>query len=176
MRAFRPIQQTQPPPPQKSPSQSTPCKKLPQTFPTPSAGGHILVPMPSFTRLRRHPDFAGFFDLVHPFFWPVLFWQLIRASKYIAKLGCREALVDVNGWGFVTIAFLGDRDPSPSAYRPLVATRKAWDDPCWSTSLPVDLLPEAQPLFFPCTGGGSGRAQSALTKGVCTFTPHADTS
>ncbi|WP_035592011.1 MULTISPECIES: hypothetical protein [Hyphomonas] len=127
-------------------------------------------------RLRRHPDFAGFFDLVHPFFWPVLFWQLIRASKYIATLGCREALVDVNWWGFVTIAFLGDRDPSPSAYRPLAPTRKPWSDPVWSSSVPADLLPEARRLIFPCTSGGSGRARSALTKGASALTATADTS
>jgi len=127
-------------------------------------------------RLRRHPDFAGFFDLVHPFFWPVLFWQLIRASKYIATLGCREALVDVNGWGFVTIAFLGDRDPSPSAYRPPVPTRAHWSDPVWSSSLPAVFSTDDAQLICPRTCGGSGRAPSALTKGASALTPHADTS
>jgi len=138
--------------------------------------------MPSLMRLRRHTDFAGFFDLVHPFFWPVLFWQLIRASKYIATLGCREALVDVNWWGQVTIAFLGDRDPSPSAYRPLEPARAHWSDPCWSTSVPADLLPETQRLICPRTCGGFERKAFARQtpregmKGAFTPKATADTS
>ncbi|ABI76977.1 hypothetical protein HNE_0917 [Hyphomonas neptunium ATCC 15444] len=106
----------------------------------------------------------------------MLFWQLIRASKYIAALGCREALVDVNGWGFVTIAFLGDRDPSPSAYRPLEPTRAHWSDPVWSSSTPDEFASDATRLIFPCANGGSGRAQSALTTGAYALTAHADTS
>lgn len=132
--------------------------------------------MTSFARLRRHPDFAGFFELVSPFFWPVLFWQLMRASKLIARLGSREALVDVSWWGGITIAFLGDRPPNPSGYRPLVPTRKAWSDPVWSSAMPTEFCPEAQPLFFPRANGGSGRSRSGLTKGACAPAANADTS
>ncbi|PKP82222.1 MAG: hypothetical protein CVT79_08010 [Alphaproteobacteria bacterium HGW-Alphaproteobacteria-18] len=133
--------------------------------------------MTMLAALRRHPDFAGFFDLVHAFFWPVLAWQLVRASKQIAALGCGESLVRVHWWGGITIAYLGDRAPDPSAYRPLAPTRKAWDDPCWSTSLPAEInTDEAHNLIFPCASGGSGRPRSGLTKGACTLSAHADTS
>lgn len=132
--------------------------------------------MPSFARLRRHPAFAGFFDLVHPFFWPVLFWQLVRVSKEIAALGCGESLVQVHWWGGITIAYLGDRAPDPSAYRPLPPSRPAWNDPCWSTAVPAFLNAEARAAIFPCFSGGSGSPRSGLTKGASALSPTADTS
>jgi hypothetical protein len=32
--------------------------------------------MVSFTALRQHPRFGRFFEVVHPFFWPVIWWTL----------------------------------------------------------------------------------------------------
>ncbi|MFN3610231.1 MAG: hypothetical protein ACK4Y9_14310 [Hyphomonas sp.] len=55
--------------------------------------------------------------------------------------------------------------------------RKAWDDPCWATAIPTLLnTDDTHHFIFPCIRGGSGRAQSALTKGACTLTAKADTS
>lgn len=59
--------------------------------------------MTMLAAIRRHPDFAGFFELVMPLFWPMLAWQLVR----------------VHWWGGITIAYFGDRAPDPSAYRPI---------------------------------------------------------
>lgn len=151
-------------------------QKIPANLFRPPAACVYTAPMPSFARLRRHPGFAAFFDVVHPFFWPVLFWQLVRASKQIAALGCGESLVRVHWWGGITIAYLGDRAPDPSAYRPLAPSRPAWDDPCWSTAVPAFLNAGARAAIFPCFSGGSGRPRSGLTKGACALAARPDTS
>ncbi|MFN4185952.1 MAG: hypothetical protein ACK4M6_14335, partial [Hyphomonas sp.] len=91
--------------------------------------------------------------------------------------GSREALVTVHWWGGIDITYYGDPAPRPSACRPLVPVRKAWDDPAWATALPAEInADEPHPLFFPCASGGSGRPRSGLTKGASALTPHADTS
>jgi len=33
-------------------------------------------PMSRFLSIRNDPLFRRYFDAVHPFFWPVLYWQL----------------------------------------------------------------------------------------------------
>ncbi|WP_291049965.1 hypothetical protein [Hyphomonas sp.] len=113
---------------------------------------------------------------MHPFFWPVLIWQLGRAVAQVRAAGRQGALLRVMWWGGVRIEYLGDAAPSPSAYRPVEPTRKAWDDPVWSSDLPADLLTEAQRSIFPCTCGGSGRPRSGLTKGASALSPITDTS
>lgn len=60
------------------------CDFLQESFPTPWRPRRMLRLMTMLAALRRHPDFAGFFDLVFPLFWPVLAWQLVRASKQFA--------------------------------------------------------------------------------------------
>ena len=130
----------------------------------------------SLARLRKEPALAQYFAFVHPFFWPVLIWQLGRAVAQVRAAGRQGAMLRVMWWGGVRIEYLGDPKPNPSAYRPAEPTRKAWDDPIWSSAIPADLLPEAHPLYFPRANGGSGRAPSALTKGACALTSIADTS
>ncbi|PKP80112.1 MAG: hypothetical protein CVT79_16730 [Alphaproteobacteria bacterium HGW-Alphaproteobacteria-18] len=107
----------------------------------------------------------------------MLFWQLLRMADQMDAHGCREVLVQVSWWGGIEITHYGDPAPSPSAYRPITPTRKPWDDPAWATALPMLLnADEAHLLFFPRPCGGSGRAQSALTKGACALQAIADTS
>ena len=176
----KPIQQFAPPPPTKSPSKPTPYKISPKTFSTPTRAGRILRPMINLAalhRVRKHPVFAAYFDAVHPLFWLVLIWQLRRAFDRIDAYGSDDALIAVSWWGSVEITYYGDPAPSPSAYRPIAPTRKAWDDPCRATALPtLHNTDDTHHFIFPCFSGGSGRAQSALTKGACAFTPNADTS
>ena len=136
----------------------------------------MLRLMTMLAALRRHPDFAGFFDLVFPLFWPMLAWQLVRASKQLAAMGRGASLVRVHWWGGITLAYLGDRIPDPSAYRPVTPLRPVWNDPVWSTSVPAFLNAEARAGIFPCTSGGSGSPRSGLTKGACTLSPITDTS
>ncbi|KDA00225.1 hypothetical protein HPO_02387 [Hyphomonas polymorpha PS728] len=138
--------------------------------------------MTMLAALRRHPDFAGFFDLVFPLFWPMLAWQLVRASKQLAAMGRGPSLVRVHWWGGITIAYLGDRTPDPSAYRPVTPLRAAWDDPIWSTAVPAFLNAEARAVIFPCASGGFEGKAFALQmpregmKGACTLSPITDTS
>ncbi|WP_291050920.1 hypothetical protein [Hyphomonas sp.] len=111
---------------------------------------------------------------MHPFFWPVLIWQLGRAVAQVRAAGRCGAMIRVMWWGGVRIEYLGDAAPSPSAYRPVEPTRKPWDDPCWSSSMPVEV--EAQRPIFPRTRGGSVRLLRSLTKGACALPATADTS
>ena len=136
----------------------------------------MLRVMMSIARLSKEPALADYFALVHPFFWWIFVWQMRLAAKHLKAAGRTGALIRISWWGGVRIEYLGDPKPNPSAYRPVEPARKAWSDPCWSSAIPANLLPEARPLFFPRTCGGSGRALSALTKGACTVTPHPDTS
>ena len=133
--------------------------------------------MTMLAALRRHPDFAGFFDLVFPLFWPMLAWQLVRASKQLAAMGRGDSLVRVHWWGGVTIAYFGDRAPDPSAYRAITPLRPVWSDPVWSTAVPAFLnTDDARSLICLRFVGGSGRPRSGLTKGAFTLSPTADTS
>ncbi len=132
--------------------------------------------MPSFARLLKDPGLAQYFEVVHPLFWLVLLWQLKRAVLQVHAAGRRDALLRITWWGRVTVEYLGDAPPDPSAYRPVEPTRKPWSDPCWASDLPADLLPEAQRSIFPRICGGSGRLLRSLTKGACILATHPDTS
>ena len=113
----------------------------------------------------------------------MLAWQLVRASKQLAAMGRGDSLVRVHWWGGITLAYLGDRAPDPSAYRPITPLRAAWDDPVWSTAVPAFLNASGtHDLFFPCFSGGSeGQAFALQTpregmKGACALPATADTS
>ncbi|WP_199285927.1 hypothetical protein, partial [Hyphomonas polymorpha] len=111
----------------------------------------------SLARLRKEPALARYFAFVHPFFWPVLIWQLARAVEEVRAAGRSRAMLRVMWWGGVHIEYLGDAAPNPSAYRSVEPTRKPWSDPSWETSVPLELSAETHRLFFPCASGGSGR-------------------
>ena len=153
-----------------------PLQKIPQILIHPLPRPLYPWRMFSLARLRKEPALAQYFAFVHPFFWLVLIWQLGRAVAQVRAAGRQGAMLRVMWWGGVRIEYLGDAQPNPSAYRPVEPTRKAWDDPCWSSAVPAFLGGEASAVIFPCFSGGSGRALSALTKGGCTLTPHPDTS
>ena len=132
--------------------------------------------MLNLARLSQHPLLAPYFEVVNPFFWPVLIWQLMKIAGEVTAAGGREALIHISWWGGVRIEYIAAADPGPSAYGPMERTRKAWDDPSWSSAIPLNLSAEAQPLFFPRVNGGSVRAFSSLTKGACALAARADTS
>ena len=159
----------------KIPNPLNPLKINPRNLVHPLPGRAYARPMLNLARLSQHPLLAPYFEVVNPFFWPVLIWQLMKIAGEVTAAGGREALIHISWWGGVRIEYIAAADPGPSAYGPMERTRKAWDDPSWSSAVPVDLL-QAQPLFFPRASGGSGRALSALTKGACARPAHADTS
>jgi hypothetical protein len=130
--------------------------------------------------LRANPHFAPLFARVHPLCWWVLWFNLNRLLDWYETSGYEEILYSTNRWGFIRIAFLGDRKPDPSAYRPYVLERPRWDDACWSTSVPAQVLARAtsdtlRPSPHPplrSGGGGSGLSlwRSHETEGACTVT------
>ena len=143
----------------------------------------MLRAMMSIARLSKEPALAEYFALVHPFFWWVFVWQMRLAARHLKAAGRTGALIRISWWGGVRIEYLGDPKPNPSAYRPMEPTRRAWDDPVWSTALPTFLnADDAHNPIFPRLRGGFEGSAFALqmpreeAKGVCTLMSIADTS
>jgi hypothetical protein len=142
-----------------------------------------MINLAAMHRVRKHPVFTEYFDAVLPIFWPVVFWYLLRVCDQMDARRCGEILVFVHWWGGIEITHYGDPDPSPSAYRPIIPTRKAWDDPVWATALPTFLnTDETHSFIFPCASGGfEGKAFALQTpregmKGAYALAATADTS
>ena len=137
----------------------------------------------NLAQIARHPALAGFFAEVHPLFWPVLLWHLMRVRDRLVAAGCHEGgMILIRWWGRVDLIYASDPVPSPSAYRPITPQRKAWDDPIWSTAVPAFLAAEASTVIFPCFSGGfEGKAFALHTprevmKGAYALPATADTS
>jgi len=136
----------------------------------------MLARMLNLARLSQHPLLAPYFEVVNPFFWPVLIWQLMKIAGEVTAAGGGEALIHISWWGGVRIEYIAAADPGPSAYGPLERAPNAWDDPSWSSAMPAIYVAEARAVFFPRARGGSGRLLSSLTKGACAHPARADTS
>ncbi|MFN7178234.1 hypothetical protein [Hyphomonas sp.] len=136
--------------------------------------------------LRANPHFAPLFAHVHALCWPILWWSLNRLLRWYASSGYEEILYGTTPWGYVYIAYLGDRKSDPSAYRPYELTKPRWDDPVWSTNVPTPLLAlTTAETLRPCphpplrSGGGVGLRslwRSRLTEGACTLSSIPNTS
>ena len=123
-----------------------------------------MINLAAMHRVRKHPVFTECYDAVLPIFRPVVFWYLLRVCDQMDARRCDEILVMVHWWGGIEITCYGDPAPSPSAYRPLAPTCKAWDDPAWETTLPAILKIEAGAVIFPCESGGfEGKAFALQT-------------
>jgi hypothetical protein len=140
-----------------------------------------MIPMRA---LRANPHFAPLFAHVHALCWPILWWSLNRLLRWYASSGYEEVLYGTTPWGYVYIAYLGEKKPDPSACRPYELERPRWDDPVWATRVPAQLLalattetlrPHPHPPLR--SGGGGGLRslwRSRLTEGALTSPP--DTS
>ena len=132
-----------------------------------------MIPMRA---LRANPHFAPLFAHVHALCWPILWWSLNRLLRWYASSGYEEVLYGTTPWGYVYIAYLGDKTPDPSAYRPYVREKPRWDDACWATNVPVTQLTAATPSILPRAAGGGGSWlslwRSRETEGACTLVPH----
>ncbi len=95
--------------------------------------------MVSLSALRQHPRFARFFEVVHPFFWPVIWWTLNAVFRQYDASGRTEFLLGITWWGQVYIAFEGDRLPDPLTYKPLTRTFRPLTDDSWASDLPINL-------------------------------------
>ena len=138
----------------------------------------MLLPMISMRQLRSDPYFAPLFRHVHPLCWPILWWSLNRFFKWYDTSGYENLLLATTKWGYVYPAFLGQKKPDPTAYRPYVLTKPRWDDPLWSTSVPAQFLALAtiETLTMisnpPLRSGGGGWPHRGQTEGACALVPH----
>ena len=76
--------------------------------------GVILAVMFNLTELRQNPFYTRFFDAVHPFFWPVIWWTFNRVIRDYLASNTTEYLIDVTWWGQVYVAAIGDKLPDPN--------------------------------------------------------------
>jgi hypothetical protein len=63
--------------------------------------------MVSLSALRQHPRFGRFFEVVHPFCWPVIWWTLNAVFRQYDASNCTEFLLGITWWGQVYVAFGG---------------------------------------------------------------------
>ena len=110
--------------------------------------------MVSLTALRQHPRFGRFFEVVHPFFWPVIWWTLNAAFRAYDASNRTEFLLGITWWGQVYIAFEGDLRPDPRTYRPIPRTFRPLTDAGWASDLPTNLEGQSPPLSSPARGAG----------------------
>ena len=129
--------------------------------------------MVSLTALRQHPRFARFFEVVHPFFWPVIWWTLNAVFRQYDASGRTEFLLGITWWGQVYIAFEGDKLPDPSTYKPMTRTYRPLTDDSWASDLPANLeglSPFDEAITFP--DGPLLRSLWRSRKGALTSPPH----
>jgi hypothetical protein len=95
--------------------------------------------MVSLTARRQHPRFGRFFEVVHPFFWPVIWWALNVVFREYDASGRDKLLLGITWWGQVYIAFEGDLRPDPLDYRPIPRTFRPLTDASWASAPPTNL-------------------------------------
>ncbi len=108
--------------------------------------------MSEFISIRNYVHFRRYFDAVHPFFWPVLYWQLKRAWLCLQREKRTSVLIAVTWWGGVRIVHRGDKIETPKV-GPFALTRPRYDNPVWYTDVPSAFLDA--PFILPCVAGAS---------------------
>ncbi len=117
--------------------------------------------MVSLSALRQHSRFARFFEVVHPFFWPVIWWTLNAVFRQYDASNRTEFLLGITWWGQVYIAFEGDLRPDPLTYKPVTRTFRPLTDDSWASDFPTNLeglspLDAMHALILPREAGGGG--------------------
>jgi hypothetical protein len=133
--------------------------------------------MVSLTALRQHPRFGRFFEVVHPFFWPVIWWTLNAVFRAYDASNRTEFLLGITWWGQVYIAFEGDLRPDPLTYRSVPRTFRPLTDASWASSLPTNLdglspFEAACALILPHEAGGGGSRHRRESEGALTSPPN----
>jgi len=123
--------------------------------------------MVSLSALRQHPRFGRFFEVVHPFFWPVIWSTLNAVFREYDASNRTEFLLGITCWGQVYIAFEGDLRPDPLTYRPIPRTFRPLTDDGWASDFPANLEGLSPFLSSPVCGGGGSR-QRPETEGALT--------
>ncbi|MFN7178254.1 hypothetical protein [Hyphomonas sp.] len=134
----------------------------------------MFPPMIPMRQLRSDPNFAPLFRHVHPLCWWVLWWSLNRIFLWYDTSGYENVLLATTRWGYVYPAYLGQKKPDPSAYKPYELERPRWDDPVWSTNVPTPFLITNETLrphpHPPLRSGGGGWPHRGQTEGACALT------
>jgi hypothetical protein len=133
-----------------------------------------MVPL---TALRQHPRFGRFFEVVHPFFWPVIWWTLNAVFRAYDASNRTEFLLGITWWGQVYIAFEGDLRPDPLTYRPITRTFRPLTDDSWASDLPANLerlslLEAIHALILKAEDGSVLRSLWRSRKGPLTSPPN----
>ncbi len=127
--------------------------------------------MVSLSALRQHPRFGRFFEVVHPFFWPVIWWTLNAAFRAYDASNRTEFLLGITWWGQVYIAFEGDLRPDPRTYRPIPRTFRPLTDASWVSNLPAN-LEGLSPSVSSLVHGGGVWALRVQTEGALPSPPN----
>ena len=133
--------------------------------------------MVSLIALRQHPRFGRFFEVVHPFFWPVIWWTLNAAFRAYDASNRTVFLLGITWWGQVYIAFEGDLRPDPRTYRPIPRTFRPLTDDSWASDLPANLerlslLEAIHALILKAEDGSVLRSLWRSRKGPLTSPPN----
>ena len=128
--------------------------------------------MSAFLSIRNYVYFRHLFDAVHPFFWPVLYWQLKRAWLCLQREKLNAVLIAVTWWGGVRIVHRGDKVEQVKP-NPFALTKPRYDNPVWFTDVPSAFLDA--PFILPRQSGGGGCPHSGQSEGVRALT-ETDTS
>jgi hypothetical protein len=133
--------------------------------------------MVSLTALRQHPRFGRLFEVVHPFFWPVIWWTLNAVFREYDASNRTEFLLGSTRWGQVYIAFEGDLRPDPLTYRPTPRTFRPLTNDSWASSLPVNLeglsfFEARRDLILSREAGGGGSRHGRESEGVLASPPN----
>ena len=142
----------------------------------PVCSAPILAVMTQLARLARNQALACFFECVHPLFWPVLLWQLRRASTHLTACRHKNAMVRIRWWGGVEIVILGQPEDDPSAYKPIPAAHLHWSHPVWSAAVPVTIIELATRAVPVPAGADRITSRCIRPDRVCPLPPAADTS
>ena len=121
--------------------------------------------MVSLNALRQHPRFARFFEVVHPFFWPVIWWTLNAVFRAYDASNRPEFLLGIPWWGQVYIAFEGDLRPDPLTYRPIPRTFRPLTDAGLASS-PLTNLEGHSPSLSSLARGAGVWTLRVLTEGA----------
>jgi hypothetical protein len=93
--------------------------------------------MISFAACRRNPHFAPLFAHVHVMFWPVLWLSINWTARALREGGYENILFACDQFGFMKIAYYGEKKVEPGTYQPLAPTLAHWSDDSWATNVPT---------------------------------------
>ena len=118
--------------------------------------------------------FRQYFDAVHPFFWPVPYWQLGHFVKWMCAEKLNAVFFEITRWGGVRVIYEGDRIEAPP-YTPFALIKPRWNDPVRASDVPVLLETELSHWHDLVLPRRTGEVSPKVTEGALTA-PQCNTS